>query len=148
MFKDETGQILSAMVGEERRQAANQVLKRRSEARSGHENNKWACSGKIKNSRPFFPIYKTELKPLLYEVFRDTENIAQALVKEYIALYKSLDRDSGLPPMHFGTENRHGSHPQKQQKLLTFNALGELSGWDFLTMNRRAHRSWSAHIRN
>lgn len=96
MFKDETGQIVSAIVDEERRQAANQVLKHRSVDLSGHKNSKWACSGKIKNgaeSCPFFPICETELKPFLYEVFRDTENIALALVKEYIALYKSLDRD-------------------------------------------------------
>lgn len=96
MFKDETGQIVSAIVDEERRQVANQVLKRRSVDRSGHKNSKWACSGKIKNgaeSCPFFPICETELKPLFYEVFRDTENIALALVKEYIALYKSLARD-------------------------------------------------------
>lgn len=79
MFKDETGQIVSAIVDEERRQVANQVLKRRSVDRSGHKNSKWACSGKIKNgaeSCPFFPICETELKPLFYEVFRDTENIA------------------------------------------------------------------------
>ena len=112
MFKDETGQIVSVIVDEECRQVANQVLKRR----SGHENSKWACSGKIKNgaeSCSFFPICETELKPLLYEVFRDTENIALALVKEYIALYKSLDRD-------FLTMNRQCAQEleRTQQKLM------------------------------
>lgn len=174
MFKDETGQIVPAIVDEDLWDAANQVLKRRSEDvknrqgvcnhanlltgklycthcgaayyrrdsvdRSGHKNSKWVCSGKIKNgadSCPSFPIYESELKPLLYEVFRDTEDSAQALVEEYIDLYKSLDRDGDLSKRIASLETAMETIQKKQQKLLTFNALGELSDRDFLTMNRQ-----------
>ena len=174
MFRDETGQIVPAIVDEDLWEAANQVLKRRSEDvknrqgvcnhanlltgklycthcgaayyrrdsvdRSGHKNSKWVCSGKIKNgadSCPSFPIYEAELKPLLYEVFRDTEGSAQALVEEYIALYKSLDRDGDLSKRIAALESAMETIQKKQQKLLTFNALGELSDRDFLTMNRQ-----------
>ena len=174
MFKDETGQIVPAIVDENLWDAANQVLKRRSEDvknrqgvcnhanlltgklycthcgaayyrrdsvdRSGHKNSKWVCSGKIKNgadSCPSFPIYESELKPLLYEVFRDTEDSAQALVEEYIDLYKSLDRDGDLSKRIASLETAMETIQKKQQKLLTFNALGELSDRDFLTMNRQ-----------
>ena len=174
MFKDETGQIVPAIVDENLWDAANQVLKRRSEDvknrqgvcnhanlltgklycthcgaayyrrdsvdRSGHKNSKWVCSGKIKNgadSCPSFPIYESELKPLLYEVFRDTEDSAQALVEEYIDLYKSLERDGDLSKRIASLETAMETIQKKQQKLLTFNALGELSDRDFLTMNRQ-----------
>jgi site-specific DNA recombinase len=124
IFKDETGQIVSAMVDEERRQAANQVLKRR----SGHKSSKRACFGKIKNGRPFFPIYKTELKPLLYEVFRDTENIAQALVKEYIAFYKSLDRD-------FLTMNRQCAQGLEHTQQELMELLELLGGFELSVLS-------------
>lgn len=174
MFKDETGQIVPAIVDEDLWDAANQVLKRRSEDvknrqgvcnhanlltgklycthcgaayyrrdsvdRSGHKNSKWVCSGKIKNgadSCPSFPIYESELKPLLYQVFRDTEASAQALVEEYISLYKSLDRGGDLSKRIAELESTMETIQKKQQKLLTFNALGELSDRDFLTMNRQ-----------
>ena len=128
MFKDETGEIVPALVSEELWDLANAVLKKRSEDvknrqgicnhanlltgklyctccgtayyrrdsvdRQGNKNSKWVCSGKIKNgaeSCPSFPIYENELKPLLLEVFRETEVDAQALIEEYIEMYKRLD---------------------------------------------------------
>ena len=109
MFKDETGEIVPAIVPEEIWDAANAVLKKRSEDvkarqgvcnhanlltgklwctecgqpyyrresedKSGRKNSKWLCSGKIKNgadSCKSFAIYESEIKPLLFEVFRDT----------------------------------------------------------------------------
>ena len=116
MFKDETGEIVPAIVTEELWEQANAVLKKRSEDvkgrqgicnhanlltgklycthcgapyyrrdsvdRSGHKNSKWVCSGKIKNgadSCPSFAIYEEEIKPLLFEVFQDTEDSAEAM---------------------------------------------------------------------
>ena len=127
MFKDESGEIVPAIVPEELWDRANAVLKKRSEDvkgrqgicnhanlltgklycthcgaayyrresvdRQGNKNSKWVCSGKIKNgadSCPSFAVYEEELKPLLFEVFRETEEDAQALVEEYIEMYKSL----------------------------------------------------------
>ena len=123
MFKDETGEIVPAIVSEELWDEANAVLKKRSEDvkgrqgicnhanlltgklycthcgaayyrrdsvdRAGNRNSKWVCSGKIKNgadSCPSFPIYEEELKPLLLEVFRETEDDAESLIEEYIEM--------------------------------------------------------------
>jgi len=118
MFKDETGEIVPAIVDEELWEQANKVLQKRSEDvkgrqgicnhanlltgklfctdcgtayyrresvdRQGKKNSKWVCSGKIKNgadSCGSFPIYEEELKPLLFEVFSETEADAEALLQ-------------------------------------------------------------------
>ncbi len=174
MFKDETGEIVPAIVSEELWEQANAVLKKRSEDvknrqgicnhanlltgklfcthcgaayyrrdsvdRSGHKNSKWVCSGKIKNgadSCPSFAIYEEELKPILFEVFRETEADAEALIEEYIEMYKSLDQSGDLAKRITALEAAIQTGEKKKQKLLTFNAMGELSDKDFLSMNRQ-----------
>ena len=172
--KDETGEIVPAIVSEELWDRANAVLKKRSEDvknrqgicnhanlltgklycthcgaayyrresvdRAGNKNSKWVCSGKIKNgadSCPSFPVYEEELKPLLLEVFRETEVDTKALIEEYIDMYKSLDQEQDLSKRM--AELRHTVEivEKKKQKLLTFNAMGQLSDRDFLAMNKQ-----------
>ncbi len=174
MFKDETGEIVPAIVSEELWEQANAVLKKRSEDvkgrqgicnhanlltgklycthcgaayyrrdsvdKTGKKNSKWVCSGKIKNgadSCPSFAIYEEELKPLLFEVFQETEADAQALIEEYIEMYKSLDQSGDLAKRIAALETAIQTAEKKKQKLLTFNALGELSDQDFLSMNKQ-----------
>ena len=181
MFKDETGEIVPAIVDEALWDQANTVLKKRSEDvknrqgicnhanlltgklycthcgaayyrrdsvdRSGRKNSKWVCSGKIKNgadSCPSFAVYEEELKPILYEVLRETEVDAQALIEEYVEMYKSLDREGDLEQQIRRLEDTIATVEKKQQKLLTFNALGELSDRDFLTMNRQCGQELEA----
>ena len=113
MFKDESGEIVPAIVSEELWERANAVLARRSRDvknrqnkcnhqnlltgklycthcgaayyrrdsrdKNGNVNSKWVCSGKIKNgadSCPSFPVYEDELKPILFDVFRETAPVA------------------------------------------------------------------------
>ena len=172
--KDETGEIVPAIVSEELWDRANAVLKKRSEDvknrqgicnhanlltgklycthcgaayyrresvdRAGNKNSKWVCSGKIKNgadSCPSFPVYEEELKPLLLEVFRETKVDTKALIEEYIDMYKSLDQEQDLSKRM--AELRHTVEivEKKKQKLLTFNAMGQLSDRDFLAMNKQ-----------
>ena len=177
MFKDETGEIVPAIVDETLWDQANTVLKKRSEDvknrqgicnhanlltgklycthcgaayyrrdsvdRSGRKNSKWVCSGKIKNgadSCPSFAVYEEELKPILYEVLRETEVDAQALIEEYVEMYKSLDREGDLEQQIRRLEDTIATVEKKRQKLLTFNALGELSDKEFLTMSRQCSR--------
>ena len=174
MFKDETGEIVPAIVSEELWDQANAVLKKRSEDvkgrqgicnhanlltgklycthcgaayyrrdsvdKTGKKNSKWVCSGKIKNgadSCPSCAIYEDELKPLLFEVFRETEADAEALIEEYIEMYKSLDQSGDLAKRITALETAIQTAEKKKQKLLTFNALGELSDKDFLSMNKQ-----------
>ncbi len=174
MFKDDTGQIVPALVEESLWEQANAVLKKRSEDvkgrqgicnhanlltgklycthcgaayyrresvdRTGKKNSKWVCSGKIKHgadSCPSFAIYEEELKPILFSVFRETEVNAEALIEEYVELYKSLEQSGDLSKRIATQERVIETAEKKKQKLLTFNALGELSDKDFLSMNKQ-----------
>ena len=174
MFKDETGEIVPAIVNEELWEQANAVLKKRSEDvkgrqgicnhanlftgklycthcgaayyrkdsvdRKGNKSSKWVCSGKIKNgadSCPSFAIYEDEVKPLLFQLFQSGDKDADALIEEYIGLYQSLNRSDDLAKRIAALEKQIETAEKKKQKLLTFNAMGELSDKDFLTMNRQ-----------
>ncbi len=173
MFKDETGEIVPAIVSEELWDRANEILKRRSDDvksrqgicnhqnlltgklycthcgvayyrreskdNAGNKNSKWVCSGKIKNgadSCPSFPIYEEEIKPLLFEVFQETEVNVSALIEEYMEMYRSLDEDNQIPKQIAQQKERLELAQKKKSKLLEYNVTGQLSDADFLTMNK------------
>ena len=174
MFKDETGEIVPAIVSEELWDQANAILRRRSDDvknrqgvcnhanlltgklfctccgtayyrresqdKQGHKNSKWVCSGKIKNgadSCASFPIYEDEIKPLLLDVFRDTVASAEALIEEYVEMYRALDRGGRLGSQIAALHKKLATVEQKRMKLLTFNAQGKLDDADFLAMNKQ-----------
>ena len=173
MFKDETGEIVPAIVSEEQWDQANVVLKRRSDDvksrqgicnhqnlltgklycsccgatyyrrdskdRNGNTNSKWICSGKIKNgadSCASFAIYESEIKPLLFEVFQETQINVNALIEEYMQMYQSLDADNQIPKQIEQQKQRRDLAQKKKSKLLEFNVTGMLSDADFLVMNK------------
>ncbi len=174
MFKDETGEIVPAIVSEELWERANAVLKKRSDDvksrqgicnhanlltgkllcsccgtayyrrdskdKNGNKNSKWVCSGKIKNgadSCSSFAIYEDEIKPILFEVFQETEVNVSALIEEYMELYRSLDEGNQLSKQLEAQKKRKDLALKKKSKLLGFNAMGELSDADFLIMNQQ-----------
>ena len=181
MFKDETGEIVPAIVSEELWDRANEVLRRRSDDvkarqgicnhanlltgkmfcaecgkpyyrrdskdREGNSNNTWVCSGKINNgaeSCPSFPIYESEIKPLLYEVLSDTEADAEALVAEYMEMYRSLDDGGGIQSSIEELKNRVELAVKKKSKLLEYNVTGKLTDRDFLAMNKQCEEEIEA----
>ena len=171
MFKDETGEIVPAIVSEELWERANAVLRRRSEDvkarqgicnhdnlltgklfcthcgapyyrreskdRQGNKNSKWVCSGKIKagtDSCPSFAIYEEELKPLLFDVFKETRADADAMVEEYVRMYRELS-DSGELPRRIEDHRKAVELARKKKaKLLEYNVTGQISDADFLSM--------------
>ena len=174
MFKDETGQIVPAIVSEELWDRANEVLKKRSDDvksrqgicnhqnlltgklfcsccgtayyrreskdRQGNKNSKWVCSGKIKNgadSCESFPIYEDEIKPLLFDVFQETEVAVDALIAEYMERYRSLDTNNQIPRLIAEQKQRKELAQKKKSKLLEYNVMGQLSDDDFLTLNKQ-----------
>ena len=174
MFKDETGQIVPAIVSEELWDRANEVLKKRSDDvksrqgicnhtnlltgklfcsccgtayyrreskdRQGNKNSKWVCSGKIKNgadSCESFPIYEDEIKPLLFDVFQETEVAVDALIEEYTERYRSLDTNNQIPGLIAEQKQRKELAQKKKSKLLEYNVMGQLSDDDFLTLNKQ-----------
>ena len=173
MFKDETGEIVPAIVSEELWDKANEVLKRRSDDvksrqgicnhanlltgklfctccgtayyrresrdKAGNKNSKWVCSGKIKNGAdycPSFPIYEEEIKPVLFDVFRETKVNVAALVEEYMELYRSMDAGNDIPKQIEEQKQRADLARMKKSKLLEYNVTGQLSDRDFLAMNK------------
>ena len=173
MFKDETGEIVPAIVSEELWDRANEILKRRSDDvksrqgicnhanlltgklhctccgtayyrrdskdKQGNVNSKWVCSGKIKNgadSCDSFAIYEEEIKPLLFEVFQETEVNVAALIDEYMEMYRSLDEDNQIPKQIEEQKLRRDIAQKKKSKLLEYNVTGQLSDADFLAMNK------------
>jgi len=106
--------------------------------RRGGSNSRWVCSGKIKNGAeacPSFPIYEHEIKALLLDVFREAEADTEALIEEYIGLLEVFGQSGELAGRIGELERIIETAQKKRQKLLTFNALGELPDNDFLTMS-------------
>ena len=172
MFPDETGEIVPAIVSEELWEAANAVLRRRSEDvknrqgicnhanlltgklfctqcgqpyyrreskdKNGHVNSKWVCSGKINNgsdSCASFPIYEEEIKPLLYEVFRDTRDLSSAMLEEYQRLYAELTRGENLGRRIRNLEGKLALNHKKKNKLLELVSLDSITPQNFKQMS-------------
>lgn len=177
MFKDETGEIVPAIVSEELWDKANVVLKRRSDDvksrqgicnhknlltgklyctccgtayyrrdstdKLGNKNSKWVCSGKIKNgadSCDSIAIYEDEIKPVLFEAFRETEVNVVALIEEYIEMYRSLDENDQIPKLIEQQKQRLALAQKKKSKLLEYNVTGQLTDAEFLTLNKDCSR--------
>ena len=173
MFKDETGEIVPAIVSEELWDRANAVLKKRSEDvkgrqgicnhanlltgklyctncgaayyrrdsvdKNGNKNSKWVCSGKIKNgadSCGSFPIYEEELKPLLFQVLSETEADVEALIERYVEMFHYLEDEEMAAKQISELKQQIDLAQKKKGKLLGFNATGQLSDKDFLSMNK------------
>ena len=171
MFKDETGQIVPAIVSEELWDAANAVLHRRSEDvknrqgicnhanlltgklfcthcgtpyyrreskdKQGNKNSKWVCSGKINNGKdscPSFPIYEEDIKPLLFEVFRDTRDASTAMLQEYEQMYRSMVSDGSIEKKIEAAQSAIELALKKKSKLLELVALDSISPADFKSM--------------
>ena len=172
MFPDETGEIVPAIVSEELWEAANAVLRRRSEDvknrqgicnhanlltgklfctqcgqpyyrreskdKNGHVNSKWVCSGKINNgsdSCASFPIYEEEIKPLLYEVFRDTRDLSSAMLEEYQRMYAELIRGENLGRRIRNLEGKLALNHKKKNKLLELVSLDSITPQNFRQMS-------------
>ena len=176
MFKDESGEIVPAIVSEELWEKANAVLRKRSDdvksrqgicnhanlltgklycpccgaayyrresrGRQGNRNSKWVCSGKIKNgadSCASFPIYEEEIKPLLFEVFKETEADAEAMLEEYLRMYQSLD-SNGAQQQITAIEQKIDFETRKKRKLLDYNITGQITDQEYLQRSRECEQ--------
>lgn len=172
MFKDDTGEIVPAIVTEELWDAANTILHHRSEDvknrqgisnhanlltgklfctqcgapyyrreskdKHGNKNSKWVCSGKINNgaaSCNSFAIYESEIKPLLFDVFKKTKTDADALVEEYIRLYKSMVGVDNTQKRIEEQQAMIDMAAKKKGKLLELATTGNISNRDFHSLS-------------
>ncbi|PWL50520.1 MAG: recombinase family protein [Clostridiales bacterium] len=174
MFKDETGDIVPAIVSEELWDRANAILQVRSEdVRSrkgicnhanlltgklictqcgkpyyrresknkyGVINSKWVCSGKINNgseSCDSFAIFEDEMIPVLFEAFHETETDVEALIDEYMEMYKSLDENGDIPRQIAELQRKIEVTTRKKSKVLEYNVTGKISDQEFLSINQQ-----------
>lgn len=117
--------------------------RRESKDKYGNKNSKWVCSNKINSGAAAcasFPIYEEELKPLLFEVFNETEANAEALIEEYIEMYKSLADSGDTAKQIAALRDQADLARKKKSKLLGYNAAGQLSDKDFLSMNKECDK--------
>ncbi|MCD7944325.1 MAG: recombinase family protein [Clostridia bacterium] len=176
MFKDESGQIVPALVSEELWEEANAVLRRRSEDvknrqgicnhanlltgklyctecgepyyrreskdKAGNVNSKWVCSGKIKNGKEScgsFPIYESEIVPILFEVFRDTKDISAAMLDEYGRIYRSMNSDEEFGRLIKAQEEVIETARKKKNKLLLHAVNDNITDTDFKEMTAQCN---------
>ncbi|MCD7782563.1 MAG: recombinase family protein [Firmicutes bacterium] len=176
MFKDESGQIVPAIVSEELWEEANAVLRRRSEDvknrqgicnhanlltgklyctecgepyyrreskdKAGNVNSKWVCSGKIKNGKEScrsFPIYESEIVPILFEVFRDTKDLSAAMLDEYGRIYRSMNSDEEFGRLIKVQEEVIETARKKKNKLLLLAANDNITDADFKEMTAQCN---------
>ena len=112
--------------------------RRESRDKQGNVNSKWVCSGKIKSGKEScasFPIYEEEIKPLLYEVFRDTRELSAAMLEEYQRMYGELTRGDNLAKRIKSLEAKIDLNLKKKNKLLELVSLDSISPKNFKEMS-------------
>lgn len=177
MFKDETGEIVPAIVSEELWERANAVLRRRSDdvkrrqglcnhpnlltgklfctccgvayyrrdskSTQGQNGSKWVCSGKIKggaDSCPSFAIYEEEIKPLLFDVFRDTRAASAAMLEEYERMYTAMTSDKNTEQDIAALNAKIDMAQKKKSKLLDLVTSGNITDADFKSMTQACNQ--------
>ena len=117
--------------------------RRESRDKAGNVNSKWVCSGKIKSGKEScasFPIYEEEIKPLLYEVFRDTKELSAAMLEEYQRMYGELTRSDNLAKRIKSVEAKIDLNLKKKNKLLELVSLDSISPKNFKEMSETCDR--------
>ena len=117
--------------------------RRESRDKQGNVNSKWVCSGKIKSGKEScasFPIYEEEIKPLLYEVFRDTRELSAAMLEEYQRMYGELTRGDNLTKRIKSVEAKIDLNLKKKNKLLELVSLDSISPKNFKEMSESCDR--------
>jgi len=122
-----TGKLFCACCGEP-------YYRRESKKTHGPNDSKWVCSGKIKRGADTcasFPIYESEIKPLLLSVFQDARLDTDALIEEYIRLYNRAADRMELPDQIGKAQAVIGNAEKKKRKLLQLAADGMIGDLDF-----------------
>ena len=113
--------------------------RRESKSRTGVANSKWVCSGKINRgaeSCPSFPIYEDEIKPVLFEAFRDTEADVEAIIRQYTDMFRKMVTADDLQGQIDSVKTKLELIQKKKAKLLEYNVSGKMSDAEYLEMSR------------
>ncbi|MCD7775987.1 MAG: recombinase zinc beta ribbon domain-containing protein [Firmicutes bacterium] len=116
--------------------------RRESKDKAGNVNSKWVCSGKIKNGKEScdsLPIYENEIKSILFEVFRETKDIADAMLDEYVKMYRTMTCDGMLTKQIEKQQSIIESVHRKKRKLLQLVTDDNITDRDFKEMTAQCN---------
>ena len=111
--------------------------RRESKSKDGTVNSKWVCSNKINNGAdacPSFPIYESEIKPILFEVFSETRVDANSLLDRYNEMFASLEDDTETARSIKEQKHIIELAEQKKSKLLELVTLDAITAENFKFM--------------
>lgn len=102
MFKDETGEIVPAIVSVELWDTANAILKRCSEdvkSRQSNKNNRWGYSGKIQLSD--VDLLRKDSRKVTYTRQRPAQSVALITEQLDSPAFQQLIQDQSIGPLSF-----------------------------------------------
>ena len=117
--------------------------RRESKSKDGTVNSKWVCSNKINNgadSCPSFPIYESEIKPILFEVFSETRVDVEALIESYTEMFKALEGDNEARTQIEEQKKIISLAEQKKNKLLELVTMDAITAANFKAMTDTCDR--------
>ena len=114
--------------------------RKESKDKYGNKNSKWICSHKAKygtDTCKSIPIYESEIAPILLVVFCDAQADTEAMIEEYIRIYKELTSDSVLLGRISEQQKIIDLANRKKSKLLDYNVSGRIDDDDFIRMTNQ-----------
>ena len=120
--------------------------RRESKSKDGTVNSKWVCSNKINNGAeacPSFPIYESEIKPILFEVFSETKLDVNSLLESYNEMFASLEDDTETSDSIKEQKSIIELAEQKKNKLLELVTLDSITAENFKSMTDNCDREIS-----
>lgn len=110
--------------------------------KQGNKNSKWVCSGKINNGKEScdsFPIYESDIIPILFEIFSDTKETSDAMLKEYERMYRTMTNDDNIEKKIETEQAIIELNLKKKSKLLELVALDSITPADFKSMTEQCN---------
>ena len=111
--------------------------RRESKSKDGTINSKWVCSNKINKGAdacPSFPIYESEIKPILYDLFRQSKTDVEALLSYYEEIYQSIEADDETTKQITHQKQIITLAEQKKNKLLELVTTNAVTTANFKSM--------------
>lgn len=113
-----------------------------SKSRCNNSDSRWVCSGKIKNGKDScdsFAIYESELIPIIYDVFKSTKDLSNAMIAEYEKMYRSLTQDGNIYKAIDNENQKIEKFLKQKNKLLELVAEDNISNSDFKSMTEHCN---------
>ena len=99
----------------------------------------WICAGKIQNGAASCPakyLYEDELKHVLFKIFQDTSEDLEKYMRYYEMLFVKMHDNKEVARKREAIIKDIEKIKRKKNKLLQYNAEGEITDEEFIEMKR------------